>query len=96
MATLIYSGNVPMWSGDRGRDLKPETLNPIPIILIGDTVQYRFSVGEFISESKGKVIGLFNTRDGQTIADVEWDKLGPPTRLNVRSLVKAQPTDSGG
>ena len=74
----------------------PETLNPIPIILIGDTVQYRFSVGEFISEANGKVIGLFNTRDGQTIADVEWDKLGPPTRRNVRSLVKAQPTDSGG
>ncbi len=39
-------------------------------------------------EARGKVIGLFNTRDGQTMADVIWDKLGPPKRLNVNSLAK--------
>ena len=65
-----------------------ETPNPAQTIQIGDTVTYRFSVGELVSEAQGKVIGLFNTRDGHTMADVEWDKLGPPKRLNVKSLAK--------
>jgi hypothetical protein len=66
----------------------PETPNPAQQIRIGDTVTYRFSVGELASEAQGKVIGLFNTKDGHTMADVIWDKLGPPKRLNVKSLAK--------
>ena len=65
-----------------------QTSNPAQTIQVGDTVSYRFSVGELVSEAQGKVIGLFKTRDGQTIADVIWDKLGPPKRLNVKSLAK--------
>jgi hypothetical protein len=65
-----------------------QTPNPVPTIQIGDTVSYRLSIGELVSEARGRVIGLFNTRDGQTMADVEWDKLGPPKRLNVKSLAK--------
>ena len=45
-------------------------------------------MGELPSEAHGKVIGLFKTKDGHTIADVIWDKLGPPKRLNVKSLAK--------
>jgi hypothetical protein len=66
----------------------PETANPAQTIQVGDTVNYRFTVGEPVSEAQGKVIGLFNTRDGHTMADVIWDKLGPPKRLNVKSLAK--------
>jgi hypothetical protein len=67
----------------------PETPNQAQTIQVGDTVNYRFSVGELVSEAHGKVLGLFNTRDGHTMADVEWDKLGPPKRLNINSLAKA-------
>jgi len=65
-----------------------ETPNPAQTIQVGDTVSSRLSVGKLASEACGKVIGLFNTRDGHTMADVEWDKLGPPKRLNVKSLAK--------
>jgi hypothetical protein len=67
-----------------------QTPSPIQTIQIGDTVTYRFSASDLVSEAQGKVIGLFNTRNGHTMADVEWDKLGPPKRLNVKSLAKAQ------
>jgi hypothetical protein len=91
---LTGSSNVPISSIDHSRDLMPETMNQAANIQIGDTVHFHLSVGGAVSEAKGKVIGLFNTRDGQTMADVLWDKLGPPKRINVRSLAKAQPSDT--
>ena len=85
---LTCNGDAPICSLNRTRDTMSQTPNPVPTIQIGDTVSYRLSIGELVSEVRGRVIGLFNTRDGQTMADVEWDKLGPPKRLNVKSLAK--------
>ena len=85
---LTSSGDASICSLNDTRDAMPEPQNPAERIQVGDTVSYRFSVGELMSEVQGRVIGLFKTRDGQTMADVEWDKLGPPKRLNVDSLVK--------
>jgi hypothetical protein len=66
----------------------PQTPIPAQTIQVGDTIAYRLNSGEILSDARGKVVALFNTRDGQTIADVEWDRLGPPKRLNVKSLAK--------
>jgi hypothetical protein len=57
-------------------------------IQVGDQVAYRLSTGVHASGIRGKVIGIFHTQDGQTLADVEWDKLGPPRRLAVTNLTK--------
>ena len=57
-------------------------------VRIGDRVAYRLSTGETVPGVCGKVIGMFNTQDGQTLADVEWDKLGSPKRLSVTNLTK--------
>jgi hypothetical protein len=46
------------------------------------------SSGDPVDGTSGKVLGLFNTHDGQTMADVEWDTLGPPRRLNIENLTK--------
>ncbi len=73
----------------------PKTLHNDPAIQIGDTVFYRLSDGEPVTRTKGKVIGLFKTRDGQIMADVEWEKLGPPKRLNADKLAKSQATVAG-
>jgi hypothetical protein len=72
----------------------PDTSNPVHTIQLGDIVTYRLSGGVPTPEARGKVIGLFNTRDGKTLADVEWDKLGPPKRLNVQSLAKLERSDT--
>jgi hypothetical protein len=72
-----------------------KTLHTDSTIQIGDTVLYRLSGGEPVTGTKGKVIGLFKTRDGQIMADVEWEKLGPPKRLNVEKLAKTQPSIGG-
>lgn len=72
-----------------------KTLHTDPTIQIGDPVYYRLGDGEPITRSKGKVIGLFKTRDGHMMADVEWEKLGPPKRLNVEKLARAEPTVAG-
>jgi hypothetical protein len=86
--TLTYRQDAPICSVNSTRDTMSQTPNPVQTIQIGDTVTYRFSVGELASEAQGKVIGLFNIKDGHTMADVIWDKLGPPKRLNVKSLAK--------
>ena len=66
-----------------------QTPNPAQTIQIGDTVSLQVQRrGTRCLRPSGKVIGLFKTRDGQTMADVIWDKLGPPKRLNVKSLAK--------
>lgn len=56
-------------------------------VQIGATVAYRLSSGDVASDARGKVIGLFKTLNGQTLADVQWDKLGPPMRVNVHKLI---------
>lgn len=71
----------------------PDTPKPAQIIQVGDTVAYNLS-GAPAPDAKGKVLGLFKTKDGNTLADVQWDKLGPPKRLNVRSLTKVGQSDS--
>lgn len=65
----------------------PDTPNPTHTIQVGDTVAYKLS-GAPVVDARGKVLGLFKTHDGKTLADVQWDKLGPPKRLNVESLTK--------
>ena len=85
---LTCGSDSPISSVNRTGANMPDTPNPAQTIQVGDTVNYRFSVGELASEATGKVIGLLNTRDGHTMADVEWDKLGPPKRLNVNSFAK--------
>jgi hypothetical protein len=67
----------------------PHSGPPSDEIQVGDRVAYRLGKGEPRHGVRGKVLGLFNTRNGPTLADVEWDKLGPPKRLNVTNLTKA-------
>lgn len=65
----------------------PDTPKPIQTIQVGDIVAYKLSDAP-APDAQGKVIGLFKTQDGKTLADVHWDKLGPPKRLDVRSLIR--------
>jgi len=67
----------------------PDSGRPSDEIHIGDRVAYRLSTGESARGIRGKVLGLFIIQNGQTLADVEWDNLGPPKRLNVTNLIKA-------
>ncbi len=67
----------------------PDSGRPSDEVQIGDRVAYRLTTGEPSPGLRGKVLGLFNTQDGQTLADVEWDKLGPPKRLSVTNLTRA-------
>jgi hypothetical protein len=71
----------------------PDTPKPAQIIQVGDTVAYNLS-GAHAPDARGKVLGLFKTNDGKTLADVQWDKLGPPKRVNVRSLSKVGQSDT--
>ena len=66
----------------------PDSGSPVDEIQIGDRVAYRLSTGESAHGMLVKVLGMFNTHDGQTLADVEWDTLGPPRRLNISNLTK--------
>ncbi len=70
------------------RGTMPGSGRPSDKIHIGDLVAYRLSTGEPAHGIQGKVIGLFNTLDGKTQADVEWDRLGSPRRLNITNLIK--------
>ncbi len=67
----------------------PDTPKSTQTIQVGDTVAYKLN-GTPVPDAQGKVIGLFKTKGGKTLADVQWDKLGPPKRLNVESLTKVQ------
>ncbi len=69
------------------------TSYPVQTIQVGDIVAYRLSVGPLASDARGKVIGILNTREGKILADVEWDKLGPPKRLSVHSLARVGQSD---
>jgi hypothetical protein len=58
-------------------------------VQVGDRVAYRLSTGDPVYGILGKVIAVFHTRDGKTMADVEWEKLGLPKRLIITHLIKA-------
>ncbi len=66
----------------------PDSGGPSDVIQVGGRVAYMLSSGDPVDGTSGKVLGLFNTHDGQTMADVEWDTLGPPRRLNIENLTK--------
>jgi hypothetical protein len=71
----------------------PDTPKPAQTIQVGDTVAYKLG-GAPAPDARGKVVGLFKTQDGKTLADVQWDKLWPPKRLNVQSLIKVGQSDT--
>ena len=66
----------------------PDSGTPVDGVQVGDHVEYRLGTGDIASGVRGKVIAVFNTQDGKTLADVEWDKLGSPRRLNITNLTK--------
>jgi hypothetical protein len=57
-------------------------------IQVGDHVAFKLSADDPAHGFRGKVIGMINTQDAQTLVDVEWDTLGPPRRLNISRLTK--------
>lgn len=57
-------------------------------IQVGETVAYKLRTGEPVPTAQGKVTALFNTQSGETLAEIEWDWIGPPKRVNVMCLVK--------
>jgi len=62
-------------------------------IEVGDLVAYRAENGEILGPARGKVLGVFRTRDGRTFADVEWDQLMMPKRVSVERLTATVPLD---
>ncbi len=60
-----------------------------PLIQVGDTVTYKLRTGEPVPTAQGKVIALFDTQCGDTLADIAWDWIGPPKRVNLMNLTKA-------
>jgi hypothetical protein len=66
----------------------PDSGAPVDEIQVGDHVAYRLSSGYIASDNRGKVLAVFTTQDGKTLADVEWDRLGLPGRLSSTSLTK--------
>lgn len=66
----------------------PDPGHPPDEIHIGDLVTFRLS-GEAAPNIRGKVLALLNTLNGETLADIEWEQLGPSKRLNVTNLIKS-------
>jgi len=66
----------------------PDSGAQVDEVQVGDRVAYRLSVGDPVHGIRGKVIAVFNNKEGRTMADVEWDKLGFPRRLNITHLAK--------
>ncbi len=62
-------------------------------INVGDHVCYRSTHGEIIGTDRGKVLGIFRTRDGKTLADVEWEELGMPKRVSIDRLTRIMASD---
>jgi hypothetical protein len=62
-------------------------------INVGDQVGYRATDGEILGSDRGKVLGIFRTRDGKTLADIEWDGLGMPKRVGIERLTKIMASD---
>src|SRR5579875_996945 len=91
--SLTSSGGRTIRRLNLATDAMPDTPVPTQTIQVGDTVAYKLS-GAPAPDARGKVLALFKTQDGNTLADVQWDKLGPPKRLNVRSLTKVGQSDT--
>jgi len=66
----------------------PDSRRPVVEVQVGDHVAYRLSTGDLASGVRGKVIAVFNTQDGKTLADVEWNTFGSPRRLSITNLTK--------
>ena len=66
----------------------PDSGAQVDEVQVGDRVAYRLSVGDRAHGVLGKVIAVFRTQDGKSMADVEWDKLGMPRRLDITHLIK--------
>jgi hypothetical protein len=66
----------------------PNSGSPIDEIQVGDRVAFMLSNSNPVDGTSEKVLALFDTHDGHTMADVEWDTLGPPRRLSVENLIK--------
>jgi hypothetical protein len=62
-------------------------------INVGDQVGHRATDGEILGSDRGKVLGIFRTRDGKTLADIEWDGLGMPKRVDIKRLTKIMVSD---
>ncbi len=62
-------------------------------INVGDQVGYRATGGEILGSDRGKVLGILRTRDGKTLADVEWEGLGMPKRVGIERLAKINVSD---
>ena len=69
------------------------TTNDTNTINVGDQVGYAATHGEIMGRARGKVLGIFRTRDGKTLADVEWDLLGMPKRVGIERLTKIMVSD---
>jgi hypothetical protein len=69
------------------------TTNDTDTISVGDRVGYRARDGDILGTDRGKVLGIFRTRDGKTLADVEWNALGTPKRVGVERLSKLNTND---
>jgi hypothetical protein len=64
----------------------PDSGNSVDQIQVGDQVAYRMNTGGLVLGLRGKVLAVFKTQDGKTIADVEWDSPGAPGRLSITNL----------
>lgn len=62
-------------------------------ISIGDQVGFRATEGDILGNDQGKVLGIFRTWEGKTLADVEWNGLGMPKRVGVERLSKLTAND---
>ena len=62
-------------------------------INVGDQVGYRATDGEILGSDRGRVLGIFRTRDGRTLADVEWDQWRMPKRVDVERLTRIMASD---
>jgi hypothetical protein len=62
-------------------------------INVGDQVGYRATDGQILGNGSGKVLGILRTRDGKTLADVEWEGLGMPKRVAIERLTRIMASD---
>jgi hypothetical protein len=77
-----------IWSEHYAWGHMSDSGSPVDKVQLGDNVAYRLSTGDPVNGILGKVIAVFKTQDGKTLADVEWAELGLPGRLNITSLTK--------
>ena len=69
------------------------TTNDTDTISVGDQVGYRARDGDILGNDRGKVLGIFRTQDGKTLADVEWNGLGMPKRVGISHFSKLNDTN---